>query len=71
MGDGLACVEGWYEPSWGVNCRPSLIWLIAKGYAQIVSDVSVDASEVLYTHSLPILFLSFSIEILVKVVTIE
>ena len=36
--------EWWYEPSWGVDCRPNLIRLIAKGYAQIVSDVLVDVS---------------------------
>ena len=35
-----------YEPSWGVDCRPNLIRLIAKGYAQIVSDVLVDVSDV-------------------------
>jgi hypothetical protein len=29
-----------------VNCGSNLIWLIAKGYSQNVSDVSVDASEV-------------------------
>ena len=33
-------VTVWYEPSWGVDCGPNLIRLIAKGYAQIVSDVS-------------------------------
>ena len=26
-----------YEPSWGVNCGPNLIWLIAEVYAQIVN----------------------------------
>ena len=30
----------------GDDCRPNLIRLIAKGYAQIVSDVSVDVSDV-------------------------
>ena len=39
--------ECWYEPSWSVNCGPNLIRLITKGYAQIVSDVSVDVSDVL------------------------
>ena len=38
--------ESWYEPSWGVKCGTNLIWLIAKGYAQIVSDVSVDVLDV-------------------------
>ena len=38
--------EWWYEPSWGIDCGPNLIRLIAKGYAQIVSDVSVDVSDV-------------------------
>ena len=41
-----ALVPGWYEPSWGVNCGQNLIRLIAKGYAQIVSDLSVDVSDV-------------------------
>ena len=36
--------EWWYEPSWGVDCGPHLIRLIAKGYAQIVLDGSVDVS---------------------------
>jgi hypothetical protein len=38
--------ESWYEPSWAVNCGPNLIWLIVKEYAQIVSDVFVDFSDV-------------------------
>ena len=45
---GMCCSsmgEWWYEPSWSVNCGPNLIQLISKGYAQIVSDVSVDVSE--------------------------
>ena len=51
MGDRLACVvlpclSLWYEPSWGVDYGPNLIRLIAKGYAQNVSDVSVDVSDV-------------------------
>ena len=37
--------EWWYEPSWGVNCGPNLLRLIAKGIAQIVLDVS-DVLEV-------------------------
>ena len=37
--------ERWDEPSWSVSCGPNLIQLIAKGYGQIVSDVSVDLSE--------------------------
>ena len=37
--------EWWYEPSWSVNCGPNLIWWIAKGFAQIVSDVLVDVLE--------------------------
>ena len=39
--------EWWYEPSWGVDCEPNLIRLIAKGYAQIVSDVAFDVANVL------------------------
>ena len=36
----------WYEPYWGVNCGPNLILLLAERYSQIVSDVSVDVSDV-------------------------
>ena len=46
---GMCCSsmsECWYEPSWSVNCGPNLIRLIAKRYAQIVSDVSGVALEV-------------------------
>jgi hypothetical protein len=39
--------ELWYEPSWDVNYLSDLIWLIAKGYVQIVLDVLVDVSEVI------------------------
>ena len=35
--------EWWYEPS----CGPNLIRLIANGYEQILSDVSIDVSDVL------------------------
>ena len=42
------------------NCGPNLIWLITKGYVEIVSDVmfdlSVDVSEVLQTTSPDIVF---------------
>ena len=50
MGDRLACCssmsEWWYEPSWGVNCGPKPDRVNSQRVAQIVSDVSVDVSDV-------------------------
>ena len=37
-----------------VNCGPNLIRLIAKGYAQIVSDVSVDVLDVTEVYNIQV-----------------